>query len=171
MVNKIIRQPLSAPGVIVDEVPADDEAYLLCLTSPQLHIVRKMVFPAAYFRTRFVRPVGGKRYERASEVEWLAYCEILEDLEDTLGGDAMPCSDIRAGLEAIAAALAGGLPGNVTQNVTCGGTGGGNGNLACLVAQSDPDDLLPSTPATEPEEGGDPPEGFESWDDYREHKC
>jgi len=158
--------------VLVPNLPTDDDAFLVCLTSQEVHIIRAFVFPYATWRTRFVRWVQDNLFETATDEELSAYQEKLEALDDTLGGALMPCSDIKEGLEAIAAALAGLQP--VTQNVTCGG--GGGSNPACsgvlgAIAGMDPGQVIPQTPIEEPDPEGDPPEGFDSWEEYYTRKC
>jgi len=157
--------------VLQDLIPTDDDAFLLCLTSQELNVIRQMVFPYAYWDTRLVRKVCGGLYQLATDEEWAAHKERLEQLENSLRGEAMPCSDIKDGLIAIAEAIAGMSPGGATQTVNCGGSGTQACGLGGYLAGLDPSELLPQSPATQPDPGGDPPEGFDTWDEYYTHKC
>lgn len=156
-------------GRIIRELfPLDDEAYLLCLTSQELSMIRQMCFPYLHYRTRFVDQLGEGAFRTADDVSWLAYHQLVEDLEDTLGGCAMPCSDILTGLQAVAAALAAMNTCNTTVN--CGG--GGVGGIGGVLAPLPNDEILPQLPVTEPPIGeGAPPEGFDTWEQYLDHKC
>jgi hypothetical protein len=153
--------------VLVPNLPTNDDAFLVCLTSQEVHIIRAFVFPYASWRTRFVRWVQDNLFQTATPEELSTYQEMVEELDDTLGGALMPCSDIKEGLEAIAAALSG-LGGGVT-NVSCGG--GACGAIGGAMADMPNDDILPPDPVTEPDPGGDPPEGFDTWEAYYTHKC
>lgn len=167
MTNRVIRLDEHVGRVIADLFPADDEAYLLCLTSQQLSIIRQHVFPYAHWQTRFVNPVVGNAFECTDDVAWLAYHQHVEDLEDSLEGDAMPCSDILTGLQAVAAAIAAMNTCNTTVNC-----GSGVEGIGGVIKDLPNDEILPPVPVTEPPVyEGDPPEGFDTWEAYLDHKC
>lgn len=79
----------------------------------------------------------------------------------------MPCSDILAGLNAIAAAMAGLKPG--TTNVSCGD--GACGAVGGAISGMTNDQIIPQESVTEPGQGGSAPEGFDTWEEYFAHKC
>jgi hypothetical protein len=158
--------------VLVPNLPTDDDAYLVCLTSQELHIIRAFVFPYASWRTRFVRWVQDNLFQTATPEELSAYQELVEGLDENLGGALMPCSDIGTGLQAIATALAGLQP--VAQTVNCGAGGAGGGvcsGVVGAVSGMTPAQAIPQTLIIEPSQAGDPPEGFETWEVYFTRKC
>jgi len=163
---RVINLDQHVGRVIAGEFPTDDEAYLLCLTSQELSILRQHTFPYAHWRTRFVNPIDQDTFECVSDADWALYHQIVEDLEDNLWGCAMPCSDIKDGLLALAAAIAAKECENTTVNC-----GGGSCGLQGYLGGLTPGELMPQDPVTQPDPGGDPPEGFENWDQFYTHKC
>lgn len=101
-----------------------------------------------------------------SEVNYDMACDIAEGFDEL--GNAIVAASPNTGLNAIAASLhemAGAIQAMVAQSAACcAGGGGGSAGAG------------PHSPPFDPtEEGaigeGDPPEGFESWEQYRANKC
>lgn len=166
--QRIIHLDEHVGRVIQGLFPTDDEAYLLCLTSQELSMIRQMCFPYLHWQTRFVNPVTDEAFEVADAATWSAFHEQVEGLEDALGGCAMPCSDILTGLQAVAAAIAG-MPG-CSNTLTCGTCGGAGGILAPIAGLPD-EDVLPQPLIVQPPLEGPPPDGFDSWEEYFDRKC
>lgn len=152
-------------------IPEDVGCNFLCLSDRQTFILRAFTFPFARWHTRVVAPLAGKTY--------LTDAQMLDELQETLddlelqlsGGSAMGCESIAAALVELAAAIQAqttGGPGSTT-NVYCG-PGSGAATWVNPLAE------LPNTafvPAEEPAppEPGIPPEGFDTWEEYRIYKC
>lgn len=166
---RVVRLDKGVGRVNLDSLPADDECFLAELTSWDVHVIRAFLFPYSTFTTRWVRPLTQRLFEVGTEQEYADSQELLEGLDVRLGGELMSCTDIREGLEAIAASLAA-LQG-CTTNVNCGSCAGQQATIPMYMSGLEPDEILPQEGIEEPDPEGEPPEGFESWEVYYARKC
>jgi len=143
----------------------------LCLSDRQVAIIRGFVYPFARWPTRTVLPIDGYRYMTDPDI----FAELIPELDDLelqiSGGSTMSCQQVADAITALAAAIAeagAGGPDVCETNVYCGGgpIGGVAGELATLTNEELLGPGAPDYP-TEP----DPPEGFETWEEYRLYKC
>jgi hypothetical protein len=134
-----------------------------------MHIIRRFLFPYARWRTRVVERVYSDYYRIAGDVEFFAIQDIIDQLDLKLGGCSMACTDLAERLDAIAAAIvsAGGNGGGCVVNVSCPTT---STQLGQVYAGLPPEAYTGTPPVTPPEEGT-PPDGFDTWQEYRSYKC
>ncbi|GAH91343.1 unnamed protein product [marine sediment metagenome] len=143
----------------------------LCLSDRQVAIIRGFVYPFARWPTRTVLPIDGYRYMTDPDI----FAELIPELDDLelqiSGGSTMSCQTIADAIAALAAAIAeagAGDPDICQTNVYCGdgAIGGVAGQLATLTNEELLGPGAPDYP-TKP----DPPEGFETWEEYQTYKC
>lgn len=147
------RKRYYAPRVIIetnDVLDSPFEDALICLTGAQLNLLRNMT-QYLHRRSTFASAYYGSYYLAPTNEEWDALDAIVADLENKLMG----CPEILALLENIRDCVcAEAQPGEWP----AGGT---------LPGQDDYDTYR--SPVIEDE--GEPPEGWETWDDWKVQKC
>jgi hypothetical protein len=161
----IVKLQTVAPKFLLDEIlssPADD--CILCLfNSQEVTIIREALFPIAYWRTRLGENIGANlfRYtEDKSTIKW--FRELVDGIDYKLSGDEMTTcfSDVADGLRAIAQSL----------NCLCsGGVGNCPQGQITEGGESIPND--PNFGTGEGEGQGEPPDGYDSWEEYYQVKC
>lgn len=173
--TRVIKVTDKSPRLTVqdfDNSPNDD-CRCMILTSQMVTVIRAAIWPGFTWPTRFGRWVRPDLFELSSEADYLELQDVLAELDYKLSGDEMAnCFEVLAGpLGEIATAL-----GKIQINNTCGcggecGTPGGTGPYQGYLDDGTP--ILGNgglSDATENPEG-DPPEGFDTWEDYYLHKC
>lgn len=154
--------------------PAEGGCYLLCLSTRQVHTIRRMCFPFVRWSTRFVRFVRPGTYDTETDAELVSqHTDEMDDLEDQLGGnDLMACTELATALAALAEALAvqPAAP-NVTVSCGGGGTGGTTTQQFANCLDVPIESLVPPADIEQNPPEGDPPEGFDTWEEYNVYKC
>jgi hypothetical protein len=139
----------------------DDACYIMIVSALQRSVIRQMVFPYVYWRTRLVEDHGNWQ---DTMVFPAAYIDALDDLECMVSGrDNMTC-DLTVVLAELAAAI------RVSGGGGAGCASSGPGAVLNCLPGMTPEELVPQAPA-EPPEPGVPPEGFDTWEEYLDHKC
>lgn len=177
--QRYIRVNDKVPRLVISEFEQspDDDCRCVILTSQMVTIIRAAVFPSFTYETRVGTWVSPALFLTADEAQRNAVLQVLRDLDYKLTGDEMAsCFDVLGqGMSDIAAALAQlSIQQSNNNNCTCGGCCGGSGgaNIVPIGQTPDGNTIWGSEPFQDIVEGeGDPPEGFETWEDYFAHKC
>lgn len=136
---------------------------IVCLSERDINIIWQAVKDIDRFRSRVYLDVQGDEYTKASLEQFEEFQFWVSDLNVHLG-DYDVCNEL---LERIADALEG-MQAMSASSGNCGCIPGLNGGTAGTGTTSRP----PSTQQTdETTREGDPPEGFETWDEYDDYKC
>jgi hypothetical protein len=151
-------------------LPPEGGCCLVCLSDRQRHIINQHVFPRAGWPSRVVKPAGHGVYTQDSA----ALAIVLDELADLdlqiNGGCQMSCDAIATAIGELAAAIAaGGSGGGGSTSVICGGAG--TDALTNYLAALTPEELTGPSALTEGDLEGDPPEGFDTWEEYFLNKC
>lgn len=144
---------------------SDDHCILLCLSEQELYVLQNWLPLDLEFKARYAVTLQHDGYEALTDDHelvgpWLAFVRGFQT-----GVEDVSCN-IEAGLDSIAQALT-----LLAQN-----SGGGGGNcgsgvtgqiLGCLDGLPN-ENLIPSPSI---ELTGEPPEGFDTWEEYNLYKC
>lgn len=167
------RNPVS--WVDSNSYPDIGGCHLVCLSDRQCAIIRDMVYPAATWRTRFCRRVYGQTFTAGDPTIRQEHLKEVDDLLYQIGGASnMACTELIQALVDLATALATASGGQTVVN--CGSCGGSENptavaTLAGCVGQLPAESLLPAEDIEEPSGYGEPPEGWDTWEEYRSYKC
>jgi hypothetical protein len=154
------------PVIDVAEWPGLGGLNLFIFSDRQLCILQSLLFPYVRWRTRFARPLGGNLYETVSDEVWAELLPEADDLELQLWSGKMDISDLVSALTALANAIEAQKP----SSLSCGVGEPLTAMQGCLD-QYDPTDFIPPNAEPEPDPGGPPPEGFDTWEAYYDYKC
>lgn len=127
-----------------------------------------MVFPYAYWPTRFVQHLYADQYQTVAGELRSAHIDELNGLERELGECDMSCESFMASLADLADAI---RESQRSLTVNCG-TGASCGPLSPIetaLQTLGEESLL--TPDDLNDEGEEPPDGFDDWEEYRIYKC
>lgn len=169
----IYHNPVS--WVDADTYPEVGGCHLVCLSERQCATIRQVISPLLHLPNRFARRIFGNVFERGDPD---IYQEHLAEIGDLLyqigGGSDVACTELVASITALAEAIAAGAGVSGGQTiVNCGGGGTAitpTGQLAqCLSGEIT--DILPAEDIVEPPGTGAPPEGFDTWEEFRTYKC
>lgn len=134
---------------------------LLLLSDVQVAVLEQMTFPYVRYKTRLILDRG--QYQELVEMPQ-AYLDELECLELVLsGGSTMTCD-----LSAVLAELASAIRSSGSGNGGCAPSG--PAAILNCVGSMTPEELIPQTEEPAPQYGV-PPEGFDDWPSYLDHKC
>ncbi len=150
--------------------------HLLCLSDRQCAIIRDLVYPVGTWRKRFAIRLHGDIFTTGDETIWQEHLSELHDLLYQVGeGSSMACTELLASLSDLIAAItaSGGVSGQTQTIVNCGGGGSSSNlqNLSDCLAAYPVEAMLPVDDFEEPDPEGDPPDGFDTWEEYYLNKC
>jgi len=130
---------------------------MVWLSERDLNIIWQATINIDKFRSRVFNSVDGEEYDIVSRDEFSTFQEWVSDLNVNLGGFNM-CNEILLGIAQILQQL-------VDKPCCPGESGGGSRGAGDIPAP-------PSTQtSTTDDRLGDPPPGFEDWDEYDQFKC
>jgi hypothetical protein len=158
-----------------DSYPPAGGCHLICLSDRQCATIRDLVYPVATWPTRFAHRLHGDVFEPGDEAIRQEHLTEIHDLLYQIGeGSSVSCTELVAALTDLAAAVAAGAGGSGEQTiVNCGGGGSTTTlqNLADCLGQYPVESMLPAEEYEEPDPEGEPPEGFDTWEEYHLYKC
>lgn len=145
---------------------SDDRCIILCLTERELYVLQNWMALDVEFEIRYAKTIQYNGYEPLTKddelwTSWLAFVRGFQ-----IGVRDMTCN-LQAGLESIAGAIQ-----SLADRPCGGGTGslpGVVGNLAPCLSGLPDDNYVPQAPLSPPQ--GQPPEGFDTWEEYLAYKC
>jgi len=163
MTERVFAFSGKSPVVNPDEYFAlDSEANrLVCLSLRDIHVINSYLWPFVEWRTRFSRPyIVGHRQESTAQ-EFDQFLLGMSELSERIGEASM--GSCYEGMLAIAEALKYAANASLSAGNCCDVSPGSAG-----AGRHSP----PFDPANIANPGqGDPPDGFESWEQYYANKC
>jgi len=163
----------SATWVDSARYPEAGGCNLLCLSDRQVATVRQLL-RCGTWPTRFARNLSGSTFTYGDPAVYLEHKTEVEELLDQLGGCDMGCNSLILALGDLASAMAAATGAGTPTVVNCGSGGGGGGSpvqIALSCVDIPIESLVPAVDVVEPSPSGDPPDGFETWEEYRIYKC
>jgi hypothetical protein len=134
----------------------------VCIDLAVVDVLRKLVLDRGLWLTTYAVDYQDVGYTLPTEEQ---FNPLRQKILDFIGDTEMGCdfSEIQAGLEAIAASLQ-----SLANNSCCGQGAGQFGTGGSGSTQEPPSEVETGTPG---EHTGDPPAGFDTWQDYDDYKC
>jgi hypothetical protein len=173
--TRVVKVTDKSPRLTVQEFSdsPNDDCRCMVLTSQMVTVIRAALWPYFTWPTRFGEWVRPGIFSLADKAIYDELQDVLAELDYKLTGDEMAnCFEALSGpIDHIASALAS-LKGS---GVCCGDGGCCEGVEGWGPYVGYTDDGTPiiggETFSTTVDGEGDPPEGFDSWEEYYTHKC
>lgn len=135
---------------------------IACLSYRDVFIIRSYLWPYVEWKTRLAKPVYGDYWELSTDTELSEFIQACHNLDAKLGARNVDC--LNSGLTEIATAIREAFGQIAVSMANCCDHGSGSGGQGTTAPPIDPTEI------TDPGVG-DPPEGFENWEEWYTNKC
>lgn len=135
---------------------------LVCLSYRDVFIIRSYLWPYVEWRTRLAKPVYGDYWELSTDEELSEFIQACHELDSKIGVRNVDC--INSGLTEIANAVKEAFGQIAISMANCCDHGSGSGGQGTTAPPINPTEI------NEPG-AGDPPSGFDSWEQWYANKC